>query len=371
MMYHIRRWMLGFVGLVAMMLVACGGETATQTPATSSSDTTQPQFGGQTLTLVTHDSFAVSTEVISGFEQLTGAKIQILEAGDAGAALNKSILAAGAPLGDVQFGVDNTFLSRALGANIFVPYAPKNLNQVAGDLKLDPQNRLIPIDYGYVTINYDKAALGAANLPMPTDLRDLTKPEWRAKLVVQNPATSSPGLAFLLATIDHFGENGDYTWREFWRDLRANDIKVAAGWEDAYYGQFAGGGNGGTYPLVVSYATSPAASVIFSTTPLTDAPTGNLLLPGGTFRQIEFAGILQGTKNPALAQAWMDYMLDEAFQSDVGGQMFVYPVLPTASVPAEFATYAQVPAITTKLMPDQIAQHRDRWISEWTEIVLR
>jgi len=353
------------------MLVACGSETATQTPTTGVADSAQAPFAGQTLTLVTHDSFAVSTEVISGFEQLTGAKIQIFEAGDAGAALNKSILAAGAPLGDVQFGVDNTFLSRALEANIFVPYAPKNLDTLAADLKLDPQNRLIPIDYGYVTLNYDKAALGAANLPMPTDLRDLAKPEWQGKLVVQNPATSSPGLAFLLATIDHFGEAGAYTWREFWRDLRANDINVAAGWEDAYYGQFAGGGNGGTYPLVVSYATSPAAGVIFSTTPLTDAPTGNLLLPGGTFRQIEFAGILQGAKNPALAQAWMDYMLDEAFQSDVGGQMFVYPVLPAASVPAEFAPYAQVPAITTKLTPDQIAQNRDRWIGEWTEIVLR
>ena len=371
---------LWLAGLLA--LAACGGQTATtQTPATGGTAATQPaggqptgqpnQFAGQTLTLVTHDSFVVSSEVISGFQELTGANIQILESGDAGAALNKSILAAGAPLGDVQFGTDNTFLSRALEADIFEPYTPKNLDKVPADLKLDPENRLVPIDFGYVNLNYDKAALAAAKLQPPAELRELTKPEWKGTLVVENPATSSPGLAFLLATIDHFGESGDYTWRDFWRDLRANEVKVTAGWEDAYYSEFAGGGSGGTRPLVVSYATSPAAAVIFSTTPLTDAPTGNLLPPGGAFRQIEFAGILRGTKNPELARAWMDYMLSEPFQNDVAGQMFVYPVLPGASVPAEFEKYAAVPTTTSKLTPEQIAQNREKWIADWTEIVLR
>jgi thiamine transport system substrate-binding protein len=367
---------LWLAGLLA--LAACGGETATTqgspAPATQPAGQTTgqtAQFAGQTLTLVTHDSFVVSSEVISGFQELTGAKVQILESGDAGAALNKSILAAGAPLGDVQFGTDNTFLSRALEADIFEPYAPKNLDRVPADLKLDPENRLVPIDFGYVNLNYDKAALAAAKLQPPADLRELTKPEWKGTLVVENPATSSPGLAFLLATIDHFGESGDYTWRDFWRDLRTNEVKVTAGWEDAYYSEFAGGGSGGTYPLVVSYATSPAAAVIFSTTPLTDAPTGNLLPPGGAFRQIEFAGILRGTKNPELARAWMDYMLSEPFQNDVAGQMFVYPALSGASVPAEFEKYAAVPTTTSKLTPEQVAQNREKWITDWTEIVLR
>lgn len=392
-----KRWLLGIMVLIMGILSACGGATPTtaptvpaasqgsgaSTPTAQAVATTAPtaaqanptaqagQFAGQTLVLVTHDSFVVSGEIISGFEQLTGAKVQILESGDAGAALNKSILAAGAPLGDVQFGVDNTFFSRAIQADIFEPYAPKGLNAVSADLKLDPENRLVPIDYGYVNINYDKAALSAAGLQPPTALRDLTKPEWKGKLVVENPATSSPGLAFLLATVDYFGDSGEYTWREFWRDLRANDVKVTAGWEEAYFGDFAGGGGGGSYPLVVSYATSPAAAVIFSTTPLTDAPTGNLLPPGGAFRQIEFAGILKGTKQPELAQAWMDYMLSEPFQSDIGGQMFVYPVLPGAKVPAEFEQYAQVPAQSAKLTLAQIAENREQWIAEWTDIVLR
>lgn len=361
-----KRWIVGLFAL-AFVLVACSSNASTATPPAG----TTTNFAGKTLTVVTHDSFAVSTSVISDFEKLTGAKVQIVESGDAGAALNKSILAAGAPLGDVQFGIDNTFLSRALEANIFEPYAPKNLDQVPADLKLDPQNRLIPIDYGYVNINYDKAALAQTGLALPTDVRDLTKPEWKGKLVVQNPATSSPGLAFLLATIDHFGESGDYTWRNFWADLRANDVKITSGWEDAYYTEFAGGGSGGAYPLVVSYATSPAAAVIFSTTPLTDAPTGNLSLDGGVFRQIEFAGLLKGAKEPELGKAWLDFMLSDTFQSDVGGQMFVYPALPSAKTPAEFAKYAQVPSQTTKLTPDDIAKNRERWLAEWNETVIR
>ena len=372
-----QRWRAAFLIIFFLVLGACG-EAATeatiapaseQAEAPSEQSAAQP-FAGQTLTLVTHDSFAISDAVIAAFEAQTGATVQILEAGDAGAALNKSILAKGAPLGDVQFGVDNTFLSRALAEDIFEPYAPAKLEQIPDELKLDPEQRLIPIDYGYVNINYDKAALAELGLEAPTDLRELTEPQWRGQFVVENPATSSPGLAFLLATINYFGDEGDYTWRDFWRDLRNNDVVVTSGWEEAYYGEFSGGGDG-TRPLVVSYATSPAAAVIFSETPLDDAPTGNVLPPGGTFRQIEFAGILHGTQNRELAEAWMDFMLSETFQNDIAGHMFVYPVLPGATTPPEFAEYADVPEQPADLDPQTIAANRDNWIETWTDIVLR
>nr|WP_239583700.1 thiamine ABC transporter substrate-binding protein [Herpetosiphon giganteus] len=373
-----------------MVLAGCGAaatptaETAVEpTPATTAAAEVTPaatqatqaptdsgQFAGQTLVVVSHDSFAISSEVISGFEEMTGATVQILESGDAGEALNKSILAKGAPLGDVLYGVDNTFLSRALDADIFEAYASKNLEQIPAELKLDAQNRVSPVDVGYVTINYDKAAVAEAGLSLPTDLRDLTKPEWKGKLVVENPATSSPGLSFMLATIGHFGESGEYTWRNFWSDLRANEIKVASGWEEAYYGDFSGASDG-QYPLAVSYATSPAAEVMFATTPLTDAPTGNLLLPGASFQQIEFVGLLKDAKNPELGKAWIDYMLSDAFQSDIGGQMFVYPALPSAKVPAEFDQYAQVPSEVVTLAPADISANRERWLNEWQETVLR
>ena len=196
------------------------------------------------------------------------------------------------------YGVDNSFLSRALAADIFEPYASPALAGIPADLKLDASNRLLPVDFGFVALNYDKNYFADNNVPLPQNLRDLTKSPYKGLVVVENPATSSPGMAFLLTTIAAFGETGSYTYLDFWRDMRKNQVMVADGWEDAYYNQFSGGSGKGDHPLVVSYATSPAAEVQFADPKPTDAPTGNILSPGQTFRQVEFAGILKDTKNP-------------------------------------------------------------------------
>jgi thiamine transport system substrate-binding protein len=188
---------------------------------------------------------------------------------------------------------------------------------------------------------------------------------------VQNPATSSPGLAFLLATVAHFGEEGDYTWKDFWADLRANEVYVSQDWSDAYYTQFSGSSGAGPYPLVVSYSTSPAAEVFFSEGRLAEPPTGNLLVPGGVFRQIEFVGILKGTQNEALARQLVDFMLQPQFQADIPLQMFVYPASPEAALPEVFEQFAEVPGQPATLSPEQIEAGRERWIEEWTAIVLR
>ncbi len=378
----------------ALLLAACGQPGASSptappivTPATSSVPAataaaypapTAAAAGAsaypapaQTLVVMAHDSFSVSEEVLAAFEAQTGAKVQVLKDGDAGAALNHAILSKSAPLADVLFGVDNTFLSRALEADIFLPYESPALAAIPADLRLDPSNRLLPVDYGYVNINYDRAALEQAKLSPPTALEDLTKPEWKGMLVVEDPTTSSPGLAFLLATIAHFGESGDYTWKDYWRDLRANEVFVSSDWSDAYYTQFSGSSGKGPYPLVVSYATSPAAEVYFSEGKLTEPPTGNLLPPGGSFRQVEFVGILKGTKQEALAQQFVDFMLGAQLQADIPLQMFVYPALPSAPQPEVFTKFAEVPAQPAGLTPAQIGAGREGWIKGWAESVLR
>jgi thiamine transport system substrate-binding protein len=330
----------------------------------------EPAAGGR-LVVMGHDSFNVSEEVLAAFEQQTGATVELLRTGDAGSTLNQAILSREAPLADVIYGVDNTFLSRALEADILEPYESPALADIPAEFRLDPSNRMLPVDYGYVTINYDKAALAAAGLEPPADLRALAGPEWAGQLVVQNPATSSPGLAFLLATIAHFGEEGDYTWEQFWTDLRANDVYVSDDWSDAYYTQFSGSSGQGPRPLVVSYATSPAAEVFFSEGALSEPPTGNLLVPGGSFLQIEFVGILKGTQNRALAERFVDFMLSPTFQSDIPLQMFVYPASSAAEQPDVFEQFAEVPAQPAGLTPEAIEQNRERWIARWTEIVLR
>ena len=352
---------------VAVLLAACG-----QSPTAPASLTPTGSLAtGGRLVVMTHDSFSVSKTVLAAFEQSTGVTVEVLKVGDAGKMLNQAILSKAAPVADVLFGVDNTFLSRALAAEILLPYAAPALASLPADLKLDPSNRLLPIDYGYVAINYDRAALTAAGLTPPTSLEELTKPMWRGKLVVENPATSSPGLAFLLATIAHFGTGPSYSWRDFWRDLRNNEVYVSEGWSDAYNAQFSGSSGKGPYPLVVSYSTSPAAEVFFSDGKLKEPPTGNVLVPGGVFRQVEFVGILKGTNNEALARRFIDFMLQPAFQADIPLQMFVYPVDAAVALPQVFTNFATVPAQPAGMTAAQIEQGREAWITQWTKLVLQ
>ncbi|HMO59450.1 MAG TPA: thiamine ABC transporter substrate-binding protein [Roseiflexaceae bacterium] len=353
--------------LLLVLLAACGAPDSSVPPTPNILTDTAPAAGR--LVVMTHDSFNISAEVIEAFEAQSGATIELLPAGDTGSALNRAILSRSAPLADIFFGVDNTFLSRALDADIFTPYESPALAGVPAELRLDTSNRLLPIDYGFVTINYDRAALADAGLTPPTTLEELTSDAWRGKLIVQNPATSSPGLAFLLATIGHFGEESDYTWQAYWRDLRANDVLVTEGWEDAYYTHFSGSSGQGPRPLVVSYSTSPAAEVFFSEEPLSEPPTGNLAALN--FRQIEFAGILAGTQQRALAEQFIDYMLSRPFQEDIPLQMFVYPALADATLPDVFVAHATPPQASDSVSPEQIEQNRERWINEWTTIVLR
>lgn len=320
------------------------------------------------LRVLTHDSFAASEEVIRAFEQENNVKLTFLPSGDTGSALNQAILTKNAPLADVFYGVDNTFLSRALSEDIFEPYNSPLLAEIDDAFKLDPQNRALPVDYGDVCINYDKAYFAEKGLPLPQSLADLTRPEYKGLLVVENPATSSPGLAFLMATIAAFGEEG---YLDFWRQLKDNGVVVVNDWETAYYTNFSASSGRGPQPMVVSYGSSPPAEVIFAEQPLEDAPTASLVGDGMCFRQIEFVGILKGTKQRALAEKFVDFMLDVRFQEDLPLQMFVFPVNRKAQLPQEFVRYAQIPAKPATLDPALIAEKREVWIEAWTQAVLR
>jgi thiamine transport system substrate-binding protein len=323
---------------------------------------------GPTITLVAHDSFAVSKSVLAAFTAQTGVTVKILQAGDGGSTLNQAVLAeeGGEPLGDVLFGVDNTFLTRALDADIFERYSPAALSKVPDEYELDPSHRLTPVDHGDVCINYDKKAFSGRNPAVPATLDDLTKPAYRGKLVVENPATSTPGLAFLLATIARYGEGG---WQDYWKKLRANDVKVDDSWETAYEGDFTQGGNEGTYPLVVSYASSPPAAVYFSKPRPKTSPVGTML--DSCFRQVEFVGVLRGTEHRAAARRLVDFMLSERFQADIPLRMFVFPVRDGTPLPPVFAEFAEVPTNPLSLDVFDIGRHREEWIEQWTNLVLR
>ena len=345
-----------FLLLFLMILAACSPQ-ATATPPSER----------EILAVMTHDSFSISEKVISSFETANNARVVFLQSGDAGAVLNKAILTKDAPLGDILFGVDNTFLSAALEADIFEPYESPLLNETPDAFKLDDSYRALPVDYGDVCINYDKAYFADNSLPVPQSLDDLTKPDYAGLLVVENPATSSTGLAFLLATVAHYGDS----FTEYWQALKDNGVVVVDGWETAYYTNFSGSSGRGPQPMVVSYGTSPAVEVVYAEKPVDDTPTASILGPDTCFRQIEFVGILKGTKQRALAEKFVDFMLSKQFQEDVPLQMFVYPVNPDAVLPDEFTKYAQAPEQAAALAPEVIAEKRDAWIQAWTDVVMK
>ena len=260
--------------------------------------------------------------------------------------VSKAILTAGTPEGDVMWGIDNTFLSRAQKANVLTNYTP--------------------VDEGDICVNYDKNWFASRNIPLPRSFEDLAKPTYKNLLVVQDPTTSSPGLGFLLGTIAHFGEE---KWEDYWASLTKNNVKVVSDWTSAYTVEFSGSSGKGKYPLVVSYGSSPPAEVLYSATPIDEPPTG--VIEDTCFRQTEYVGVLRGTKNKEIAQKLVDYLLDTKFQESMPLTLFVFPVNPNAQLPKLFTDFAVRPETPLTLAPSDIEKNRDTWIDSWRSLVLR
>ncbi|MGN9795104.1 thiamine ABC transporter substrate-binding protein [Streptomyces sp. OZ13] len=358
----VRTALVGAVGVC--VLAACGGESKDK-------DASGGASGPKTVTLVSHDSFAASDAVLKEFTAQTGYTVKVLKSGDAGTALNKEILTKGSPQGDVFFGVDNTLLSRALDNDLFTPYEAKGLDQVAQEVRLDAgKHRVTPVDTGDICVNYDKKFFADKKLAPPRTFADLAKPEYKNMLVVENAATSSPGLGFLLGTIGEYGESG---WQSYWNKLKDNGVKVVDGWEQAYNEEFSGSAGGkkakADRPLVVSYASSPPVEVLYSEPQPAEAPTG--VATGTCFRQIEFAGLLTGAKNEAGGKALLDFLISKKFQEDMPLNMFVNPVVKDAKLPALFTKHGAVVEKPETVAADTIAKNREQWVRSWSSLVVK
>jgi thiamine transport system substrate-binding protein len=291
------------------------------------------------VTLVAHDSFAISDESIAEFQEASGFELEIIRAGDAGSLTNRLVLTKDAPIADVVFGIDNTFRGVADENGI-----------IEGDL--------VEVAFGDVCFNYDRIWFEERRITPPASWRDLTRPEFNSLTVVSNPLSSSPGLAFLASTVAAFGEP---EFEQYWRELRDNGVRVAAGWEEAYFTEFSGSSGNGDYPIVLSYCSSPAAEV------REDGKSQTVALLEEGFRQIEFIGVLAGAKNPEGGAALIEFLLGESFQNTMPGLMYVYPVNPNATIPAEWAEFG--PAATSIIGEDlNIATHREKWQNKWSEI---
>jgi thiamine transport system substrate-binding protein len=355
-----------------LLLTACGGSGASTQPTTTASaePSTTVAKSGETITLLTYDAF-VEPDALKTFTEQTGIAVQVAKGGDSGAVVNKAILTTGNPEGDVLWGLDNTLLSRAIGEQgLFAPYATPELGVLdPAATALVPGHEVTPVDTGDVCLNYDKAWFADRKVAPPTSLDDLVLPAYKDLLVVENPATSSPGLAFMLATIAKYSDGSD-GFASWWQQLRSNGVTVADSWDAAYYNEFTAGGTGGKHPIVVSYASSPPATIIYATDPKpTEPTTGNV--ESTCFRQVEFAGILAGTKHEAAAQKLIDFLVSEQFQAALPESNFVYPVRTGVALPDLFERFAKPVAAPLTIAPAEIAANRDRWVTTWTDTVLR
>ncbi|MEV0302303.1 MULTISPECIES: thiamine ABC transporter substrate-binding protein [Streptomyces] len=327
--------------------------------------------GPKTVTLVSHNSWAASEDVVAAFEKESGYELKVLKDGDAGSAVNKAILTKDNPQGDVFFGVDNTLLSRALANGLFQPYEAEGSDLVLPEYRVDEgKHRVTPVDTGDVCVNYDKEWFGEQGLTPPKTFDDLIEPEYKDLLVVENASTSSPGLGFLLGTAARYGDEG---WPDYWKKLKANGVKVVDGWEQAYNEEFSGSAGGkqakGDRPLVVSYASSPPAEVIYADPKPKTAPTG--VAEGTCFRQVEYAGLLENAKNPEGGKALLDFLISKTFQDDMPLNMFVHPVREAAQVPEEFVKFGPQAKDPQTMDPAKIAENRDQWVKSWTSLVLK
>lgn len=350
-----RRWMLLWVVVASLALAACSGDDG--------ADRAGGDDDGDRVVLVTYDSFALPQAAADAFREQTGAEIEVVAAGDSGTMLTRALLSAGAPEGDVIFGIDNTLATRALSEDLLEPFSPSALSEVPERYLLDGDagERLVPIDSGDVCMNVDAEWFAAEGIETPQTLEDLASPTYRDLLVVTSPVTSSPGLAFLLGTVDRYGEQG---WQQYWQRLADNGVRVRPSWDDAYYSDYTV--SGGDRPVVLSYASSPPAEVIFSDG-ARPVPASTVMVDSCS-AQVEYAGVLRGAANPELARQLIEFMLSETWQSELALTNFVRPVL-DVELPEEFVLWVPEVESPMSVDPDTIDAQRETWIEQWRELM--
>ncbi|MFT4216710.1 MAG: thiamine ABC transporter substrate-binding protein [Micropruina sp.] len=343
------------------LLAGCAGGAV---PAASSAGASSPAAPteSKTLTVVTHDSFALSDELKKEFAASTGYTVNYVQPGDGGALVNQLILSKDSPLGDVVYGIDNTFAGRAIAEGVVTPYTPAALPASAAALKADDSGRLTAVDFGDVCVNADTLWFAAKKLAPPATFDDLVKPEYKDLLVVENPASSSPGLAWLTATV---GAKGDPGYLDYWRALKNNGVKVVKGWTEAYSAEFSGSSGKGSRPLVVSYSTSPAFEV-----PKGAKESNTTGLLQTCFRQVEYAGVIAGAQNEVGARKFIDFLLTAKVQADIPGQMYMYPADTSVELPKDWQRFAPLADQPFGVGADVIAAKRDTWIRDWTATVI-
>lgn len=291
------------------------------------------------VTLIVHDSFP-GDEFAEAASLATGYDVEVITAGDGGELTSQLALTAAAPVADAFFGVEKIFVSRLTDYDVL-------------------SGEAVPVTLSASCINIDTGWFNHHGVAEPTSYEDLASEQYRGLTVLLDPVSSTTGASFLIGTVARFGEDG---FADYWQQLADNDVRIEQSWSDAYYGQFTGGGEG-SYPIVLSYSSSPA----WTLTDDGEASTTKALLDTCS-SQVEYAGVLKGAANPEGAQAVVDYMLSREFQDTIAETMYVYPVDAEAYVPEEWQRFAPMPSNPNDLTAEAIGAGREAWLKTWSNI---
>ena len=312
----------------------------------------------------TYDSFASwgpASAIEQAFEAMYPADVRFVAVADSRSMLTRlrQEREAGRQGADVFIGIEAADLARTRELDLFLPLQPEdvpNLSVVPQSLLLDPSGSLIPYEHGYITFVYDSEQVDTTTLARTFE--ELLDPRYRNQIILEDPRMSSPGLSFLLWTIDRFGDPG---YLDYWRQLAPNVLTVTGGWGEAYDLFLAGEAS-----IVLSFSTDTAYSVIDHGS----ARHKVMLLDNQGYRNVYFMGVVQGTEHFDWATAFLDLVLSPEIQSLIPTTEWMFPANPEALLPVSFYQYAVTPPQPVMIAPGEVLAHLDRWLREWALVIL-
>ena len=302
------------------------------------------------LTIYTYDSFVSEWGpgpiIEKIFEEKHNADVEFVAVDSAATLLNKVILEGDTSKADIVLGLDMNLFDLAEQSGLFTSHNIKDINNLINlPLKWET-NKFVPYNYGYFSFVYNEA-----NLETPPKSMDELINSTNARIVIQDPRTSTPGLGLLTWMKALYGDKAGDEWKK----LNKKIISVTKGWTDAYYNFFMAG----EADMVLSYTTSPAAHIMFEERYDILATT----FEEGNYITIEFAGILSNSQNKDLANKFLNFMLSEEFQSVIPSTNIMYPVTNIKNLPEAFDKL-DVPNFI-QIDPKEINKNKEKWIDEW------
>tara|TARA_Y100000590_G_scaffold469034_1_gene654556 strand:+ start:1435 stop:2448 length:1014 start_codon:yes stop_codon:yes gene_type:complete len=303
-----------------------------------------------TLIVYTYDSFTSEWGpgpiIKKKFEDKCSCHLEFIAVDSAATLLTKILLEGNSTKADIVLGLDMNLIDEANKSNLFIKHSLEDLNRKINLPIIWENEKFIPYNYGYFAFVYNNKKF----FNPPNSMHELIN-NTDARIVIQDPRTSTPGLGLLTWIKAIYGNESNKAWKK----LNKKIISVTKGWTDAYYNIFMAG----EADMVLSYTTSPAAHIMFEN----NYNFSSIIFDEGNYISIEFAGILKSSKNKNLGKNFLNFILSEDFQSVIPSTNIMYPVTEINNMPDAYKTLKIPKAI--QINPEIINKNKNSWIQEW------